>query len=147
MLLVTLSILCARQSLKFSNTCKFIFNQQQLLIMMTINRFLFFFSITLFGISAHLYAREKGEPSLEALYEQFQISRVNQDYTKAISLGEQILPKRSELSEKRALVFTYTLAKLYEDNDMMKKGVPLYKEVIAKEPNYYVPHFIYERKQ
>ena len=93
----------------------------------------------IFLSSTNLAAQQKSD-DLENLYENFLASRVNQDYESAIALGERIFPKKTAFSEKRQLVFTYSLAKIYEDNNQIEKALPLYQEVLAKEPNYYVPH-------
>lgn len=93
----------------------------------------------IFFLNTNLSAQQKSE-DLENLYEDFLKSRLNQDYNSAITLGERILPQKSNFSEKRQLAFAYTLAKMYEDNHLIEKAIPLYQEVLTKEPNYYVPH-------
>lgn len=102
-------------------------------------QYLYFIGITIFFSNTKLAAQQKGD-DLEKLYGNFLADRLNTNYDSAIALGEQILLRRSEFSEKRQLVFTYTLARMYEENNRIEKAVPLYKDVLEKEPNYYVPH-------
>jgi tetratricopeptide (TPR) repeat protein len=74
------------------------------------------------------------------LYLDFNLKKFEGDATKALQIGEQILPNVDKLPAKSRMMFYNGIAKLYEDDEQFVEAIPLYEKVAAAQPDYYVAH-------
>ncbi|MDB5003044.1 MAG: hypothetical protein JWQ34_1269 [Mucilaginibacter sp.] len=74
------------------------------------------------------------------LYLDFNLKRFEGDATKALQIGEQILPNVNKLPAKSRVMFYNGFAKLYEDDEQSIEAIPLYEKVATAQPDYYVAH-------
>ena len=73
-------------------------------------------------------------------YLDFNLARLQSENDKALELGESIIPDTAKLPAGARVSFFYSIAKLYEDNNMTTKAIPYYEKVVAAVPDYYVAH-------
>jgi tetratricopeptide (TPR) repeat protein len=79
----------------------------------------------------------------DAVYDQyldFNIARSKNATSKALLIGESLLPNVTKLPAKSRIILYYNLAKLYEDSSQPDKAITYYEIVAAAEPDYFVPH-------
>jgi tetratricopeptide (TPR) repeat protein len=74
------------------------------------------------------------------LYLDFNLKRFEGDVTKALQIGENILPNVDKLPAKSQVMFYNGIAKLYEDGEQSLEAIPLYEKVVTAQPDYYVAH-------
>jgi tetratricopeptide (TPR) repeat protein len=74
------------------------------------------------------------------LYLDFNLKRFEGDATKALQIGENILPNVDKLPAKSQVMFYNGIAKLYEDDEQSVEAIPLYEKVATARPDYYVAH-------
>jgi hypothetical protein len=68
------------------------------------------------------------------------LKRLEGKTEEAFKLGQSILKSTDKLPLKSRTSFYNGLAKLYEDDNQSVEAIPLYENVAAAEPNYYVVH-------
>ena len=68
----------------------------------------------------------------------FDLARLYNKRSEAITLGEKIMPDTAKLTEKVRISFFGRMAKLYEDNEQDEKAIFYYQKVVAALPDYYV---------
>ena len=66
--------------------------------------------------------------------------RTQNNYSKALELGNTIMPDVARLPEKSRISFYNGMAKAYEETNQPAKAQYLYEKVTAALPNYYVAH-------
>lgn len=79
----------------------------------------------------------------ESAYEQYldyNLLRFEGNTVKAFNMGKQLLDSADKLPANTRISFFYSIGKLYEDNKEPEKATPLYEQVAAAAPNYYVVH-------
>lgn len=89
-------------------------------------------------LPATLYAQAP-----ESAYEQYldyNLLRFEGNTVKAFNMGKQLLDSADKLPANTRISFFYSIGKLYEDNKEPEKATPLYEQVAAAAPNYYVVH-------
>jgi len=73
-------------------------------------------------------------------YTDFNLLRTQNNYSKALELGNTIMPDVARLPEKSRISFYNGMAKAYEETNQPAKAQYLYEKVTAALPNYYVAH-------
>jgi tetratricopeptide (TPR) repeat protein len=73
-------------------------------------------------------------------YTDFNLSRLQGETGKSLTMGQEIMANADKLPEKSRISFYNSMAKLYEDNKQFDKAQPLYEKVAAAIPDYYVVH-------
>ncbi|MBS1527055.1 MAG: hypothetical protein JST19_15480 [Bacteroidetes bacterium] len=68
----------------------------------------------------------------------FNLAQLNGDTYGALLLGKEILTDTGRMTAKQRSNFIDRMAKAYEDNGEDDKALPLYLEVAAAEPDYFV---------
>ena len=68
----------------------------------------------------------------------FDMARFYNDGSKALRIGEDILPDTAKLTSKAKVSFFWRLAKLYEDDQQNAKAIVYYQKVVDAAPDYYV---------
>ena len=94
--------------------------------------------LSLFSITTLTHAQ-----TADKVYDQyldFNLARFNNEFSKALLIGESLLPNAYKLPAKAKTIFNYSMGKLYEDSSQPDKAITYYEMVIAAEPEYYVPH-------
>ncbi|MEO8885253.1 MAG: hypothetical protein ABI367_04260 [Mucilaginibacter sp.] len=89
----------------------------------------------------------------DAVYDQyldFNLARFQNESSKALLIGESLLPNVAKLPAKSQVLYYNGLAKLYEDSSQPDKAITYYELVVAAQPDYYVPHralgYLYNEK-
>jgi len=85
----------------------------------------------------------QAQTKADAVYDKyldFNVKRLEGKTTDALRIGEDILPDTNQLPAKSRISFYNGLAKMYEDDSQSSEAIPLYKKVVAAQPNYYVAH-------
>ncbi len=73
-------------------------------------------------------------------YTDFNLLRTQNNYSKALELGNTILPDAAKLPEKSRISFYNGMAKAYEETNQPAKAQYFYEKVTVALPNYYVAH-------
>ncbi|WP_342647581.1 hypothetical protein [Mucilaginibacter sp. CSA2-8R] len=73
-------------------------------------------------------------------YTDFNLFRTQNNYRKALELGNTIIPDAAHLPEKSRISFYNGMAKVYEETNQPAKAQYYYEKVTAALPNYYVAH-------
>ncbi len=95
-----------------------------------------FLSLLFIGASAHAQTADQ-------IYDQYldmDVARTKKELSKALLIGESILPNASKLPEKTRIMFYNSLAKLYDDSFQADQAIIYYDKVLVAQPDYYVPH-------
>ncbi len=73
-------------------------------------------------------------------YTDFNLLRTQNNYSKALELGNSIMPDAAKLPEKSRISFYNGMAKAYEETNQPAKAQSLYEKVTSALPDYYVAH-------
>ncbi len=73
-------------------------------------------------------------------YTDFNLLRTQNNYSKALQLGNTILPDAAKLPEQSRISFYNGMAKAYEETNQPAKAQYFYEKVTAALPDYYVAH-------
>ncbi len=73
-------------------------------------------------------------------YTDFNLLRTQNNYSKALELGNSIMPDAAKLPEKSRISFYNGMAKAYEETNQPAKAQYLYEKVTVALPDYYVAH-------
>ncbi|MBD1364069.1 hypothetical protein IDJ77_09640 [Mucilaginibacter sp. ZT4R22] len=94
--------------------------------------------LLLIAVFAIVTARAQTAEEVYNRYLDFNLSRLEGPTTKALELGEALLPDTAKLTPKARINFYYSIGKLYEDDEQSVKAKIYYERVAAAVPNYYV---------
>lgn len=95
--------------------------------------------LLLFCTSAAAFAQADASAIYDK-YLDFNLARLQNETSKAMELGEGILPDVARLPAGIRNSFYNSIARLYEDDSQSVKAIGYYEKVIAAVPNYYVAH-------
>ena len=92
----------------------------------------------LIAVFAIVTAKAQTAEEVYNRYLDFNLARLEGPSTKALELGEGLLPDTAKLTPKARINFYYSIGKLYEDDEQSIKAQQYYQRVAAAVPNYYV---------
>lgn len=87
-----------------------------------------------------IYAKAQTADQIYGQYLDMDVARTKKELSKALLIGESILPNAGKLPEKTRIMFYNSLAKLYDDSFQADQAIIYYDKVLAAQPDYYVPH-------
>jgi len=87
-----------------------------------------------------LTAKAQSADSVYNQYLDFNLARFQGQTDKAFVLGENLIPLANKLPEKARISFSFSMGKMYEDDNQPEKAFPFYEKVAAAVPDYYVVH-------
>jgi tetratricopeptide (TPR) repeat protein len=94
--------------------------------------------LLLIAVFAIITAKAQTAEEVYNRYLDFNLARLEGPATKAMELGEALLPDTAKLTPKARINFYYSIGKLYEDDQQSVKAQQFYQRVAAAVPNYYV---------
>ncbi|MDB5009795.1 MAG: hypothetical protein JWQ06_584 [Mucilaginibacter sp.] len=96
--------------------------------------------LILFIICISGFAKAQTADKVYEQYADFSEATLKHNTTKALTIGEGIIPNVDKLPQKTRIAFFNGLAKMYENSQQPNKAIYYYEIVEVAQPDYYVAH-------